>query len=88
MSGNGYASAVLASRAHLLYRVNGAHEGARYWAYVLVDAPKLAAFQKALAAGNLTVQDFGKVLAWGQGAEPDDSVREALKVQYGFELIA
>lgn len=84
----GHASAIVASRAHLLYRVDGVSGGAAFWAYVLVDAPKLTAFKKALAAGSIRVQEFGKLLVWGKGVQPDDGVREMLMNQYGFEVIA
>lgn len=88
MTARSHATAVLASRAHLVYRVDGAHEEGRYWAYVLVDAPRLEAFQQALASGSLTAQDYGKVLVWGQGSEPPPSAREQLKRDYNFDVIA
>jgi hypothetical protein len=83
-----HSSAVLASRAHLLYLVSGKRGGKAYWAYALIDGNKLAAFKKALAAGNIRVQDFGKVLEWGEGDAPPEQVKQSLKQRYNYDLIA
>ncbi len=83
-----FTSAVLASRASLLYRVDGSNGARCYWAYVLVDEPKLAQFKLAVEAGDIEVQAFGKILAWGQGEEPPMNVARDLKTTYGFDLIA
>jgi len=83
-----HTTAVLASRAHLLYRINGQSDGLPYWSYALIDEAKLAAFKKALATGRIHVQDFGKVLVWGEGAEPPPHVVQELKDKYDYEVIA
>lgn len=80
--------AVLASRLHQLYRVGGHHEGIAYWAYVLVDDAKLNNFSKAIKTGRIHVQEFGRVLAWGEGVSAPPRVAEELKEKYGYELIA
>lgn len=83
-----HASAVLASRAHLLYLVTGSRGGMSYWAYALIDEPKLAAFLRELKTGALRVQDFGKVLEWGEGNAPPEQAKQALKQKYDFDIIA
>lgn len=88
MTASGHVSSLLASRSHLLYRVDGRNGAQSFWAYVLVDAPRLAAFKKAVNAGSIRVQEFGKLLVWGKGDQPGEGVREMLKQEYGFEVIA
>lgn len=80
--------AVLASRAHLVYRVDGENRGKHYWAYVLVDQARLNAFKDAMESGAIHVQSYGKILAWGAGDEPPDSIKSDLKNNYDYDIIA
>ena len=82
-----HTSAILASRSHLVYRIDGQHQGQDYWAYALIDAGKLDAFKKVMETGHIHVQEYGKVLAWGIGGEPPEEVRQQLKDSYNFDLI-
>ena len=82
-----HASAILASRSHLVYRIDGQKQGQDYWAYALIDAGKLDAFKKMMETGHIHVQEYGKVLAWGLGIDPPEEVRQMLKDSYHFDLI-
>ena len=88
MSTKNFTTSVLAERSHLVYRVNGEKDGQRYWAYALIDNGKIDAFHKAIDSGDIYVQSYGKILAWGQGDTRPDRVKQDIKTMYGFDLIA
>lgn len=82
-----FATMILGNREEVVWRVDGdSLEGSHYWSYVAVDKPRFAAFKKALASGNIRVQDYGKILAWGKGETPPEGTRQWLSTEYGLEL--
>ena len=88
MATKNFTTSILAERAHLVYRVNGDKDGQRYWAYALIDNGKLDAFHKAIASGDIYVQSYGKILAWGLGDTVPDNIKQEIKTIYNFDLIA
>jgi hypothetical protein len=60
-------------------------EGRDAWWYVLVDAPKLEAFYRAMESGGVDLADYGKIVKSGYGDEPPSIVKQEMKDQYDFE---
>lgn len=63
--------------------------GEPYWAYVNIPAIRVKAFQKARRLGAFRLEDYGEILAWGQGADVPDEVKARMErehgVNHGFE---
>ena len=59
-------------------------DGLDAWWYILVDAPKLTAFFKAMEKGSVDLADFGKILKSGYGKTPPNSVKQEMLETYGF----
>lgn len=67
----------------IIWRVDGdGPRGEHYWTIVAIDKPRFQAFRHALEHGKIRVQDFGRVLAWGQGENPPNTVVAELKKTY------
>lgn len=66
------------TRNDLLFVVNGNNNNIDYWCILMVDKLKLDIFKRKLG-GNICVQDFGKVLEWGYGKNPPQSIIDEFK---------
>lgn len=74
-------------REEIVWRVDGdSQEGAHYWSYVAVDKQKFSSFKKALDDGDIRVQDYGKILAWGVGQTPPGDIKTHIKQHYGLDI--
>ncbi len=58
-------------------------DGRDYWAYVEMSPAKFTSFQKAKTQGGFTMQDFGEVVEWGEGAEVPEEVRARMEAENG-----
>lgn len=79
---------IIAKKGHLIHKLKAKDTTGR-WAYyfVLVEAPREAAFMKAIEGdGTLDLEEYGKVVASCYGEEPTPELREYLKERYGFEV--
>jgi hypothetical protein len=79
---------IIAKKGHLIHKLKAKDTTGR-WAYyfVLVEAPREAAFLKAIEGnGTLDLEDFGKVVASCYGEKPSDEVKDYLKEKYGFDV--
>ncbi|MEJ0009848.1 MAG: hypothetical protein WDN72_04565 [Alphaproteobacteria bacterium] len=79
---------IISKKGHLIHKLKAKDTTGR-WAYyfVLVEAPREAAFLKAIEGdGTIDLEDFGKVIASSYGETPTQEVREYLKEKYGFEV--
>lgn len=59
-------------------------DGVDAWWYILVDAPKLKAFLKAMEKGNVDLADFGQIIHSGYGATPPSTIKREMAEKYGF----
>lgn len=63
--------------------------GEPYWAYLNVPAIKVKAFKKAQGSGAFNLEDYGTIMAWGQGAAVPGEVKARMEhyhgVNHGFE---
>lgn len=83
-----FVDSIIAKKGHLIHKLKAKDTTGR-WAYyfVLVEAPREAAFLKAIDGdGTLDLEDFGKVVASCYGEEPSQEVKDYLKEKYGFEV--
>jgi hypothetical protein len=79
---------IIAKKGHLIHKLKAKDSTGR-WAYyfVLVEAPREAAFLKAIEGdGSVDLEDFGKVIVSCYGEEPTEDVKKFLKEKYGFEV--
>lgn len=79
---------IIAKKGHLIHKLKAKDTTGR-WAYyfVLVEAPKEAAFLKSIEGdGTIDLEDYGKVIASCYGEEPNQEVKEFLKEKYGFDV--
>lgn len=79
---------IIAKKGHLIHKLKAKDTTGR-WAYyfVLVEAPREAAFLKAIKGdGTVDLEEYGKIIASCYGEEPNDEVKTFLKEKYGFEL--
>ena len=79
---------IIAKKGHLIHKLKAKDTTGR-WAYyfVLVEAPREAAFLKAIEGkGTVDLEDFGKVVASSYGEKPTDEVKNYLKEKYGFDV--
>jgi hypothetical protein len=79
---------IIAKKGHLVHKLKAKDSTGR-WAYyfVLVEAPREAAFMKAIEGdGMIDLEDFGKVIASCYGEEPNPEIKAMLKDKYGFEV--
>jgi hypothetical protein len=58
--------------------------GADAWWYILVDKPKMSAFEKAMKTGDVDLADYGKIFASGYGASPSAKVKQEMAEKYNF----
>lgn len=58
-------------------------DGRDYWAYVEMPPSKAIAFKKAQITGGFSMQDYGDVVAWGEGKNVPQEVREQMEAEYG-----
>jgi hypothetical protein len=75
-----FAKKIAGSRNDLLFLVNGKSKKLEYWCIVAVDRLKLDIFKRKLG-GAMRMQDYGKVLKWGYGSEPPESVLEEFRTK-------
>jgi hypothetical protein len=84
-----FTSKLVASRGHLIYRVDGQdNQGKQRWYYLLVDKARESSFQEALRTGHLNVAEFGSILEFGYGAGPPQEVIRRLEKAYDIKLTA
>lgn len=79
---------IIAKKGHLIHKLKAKDTTGR-WAYyfVLVEAPREAAFLKAIEGdGTIDLEDFGKVVASCYGEQPTQEVKDYLKEKYGFDV--
>lgn len=76
---------ILAEKTVCVLLVRGEDpDGKPIYAYVGVRADKLKPFMEAQANGTFYPEEFGVVVASGQG-EPDAETRERMERDYGFD---
>ncbi len=83
-----FVDSIIAKKGHLIHKLKAKDTTGR-WAYyfVLVEAPREAAFLKAIEGdGTIDLEDFGKVVASCYGEEPSKEVKDYLKEKYGFDV--
>lgn len=79
---------IIAKKGHLIHKLKAKDSTGR-WAYyfVLVEAPREAAFLKAIEGdGSVDLEEYGKVIASCYGEAPTEEVKTFLKEKYGFEV--
>lgn len=79
---------IIAKKGHLIHKLKAKDSTGR-WAYyfVLVEAPREAAFMKAIEGdGMIDLEDFGKVVASCYGEVPNEETKKLLKDKYGFDV--
>lgn len=59
-------------------------DGKRYYAYMAIKALDLPKFKEVEALGSFKLEDYGVILAAGEG-EPTDAVKRYMKEEYGVE---
>ena len=65
------------SRGHM-------EDGTPHYTYLAVLPSKIMAFKKAEAEGGFYYEDFGEILAEGDGLEPPEEVKKRMEKEYGF----
>ncbi len=84
-----FTAKIVSERGQHVYRVDGfGPDGDKRWYYVVVDRLKQERFTQALASGNLDIEEFGKILKWGQGENPPPHIKEELKKEFDLDVIA
>lgn len=79
-----FADRVRHERGNNMFLVRGNDStGRAAWYFVLVDPAKKVAFRKAFS-GQVELNAYGRIIASGYGADPPTSVRERMKIEYGF----
>jgi hypothetical protein len=88
MAEKSFLNKVIGSRGHLLYTLKGtdAESGRKAYWFLLVDSHKLNKFEKALEKGTFNLEEYGKIIESGFGEEIPQSVKDALKDEYGFDV--
>lgn len=75
---------IIAEKTVCVLLVRGENpDGGRIFAYVAVRADKLEEFMEAQRKGLFYPEDYGMVLASGEG-EPSDEIRQKMTKEYGF----
>ena len=68
-----------------LFLVYGYSElGIKQYSYVIVPGEKVAAFKKAYDSGKFEPGNFGKVISWGLGDPPPETMQE-MEQKYGID---
>lgn len=65
-----------------LYLVTGKKDNAPIWCYALVPARMEAAFKTALTESRIRINQYGRVLFSGHGAQPPAQVQELIAAHY------
>jgi len=50
-----------------------------YWAYIFMPHEKHTEFMKIKDEGNLNLADYGQIIAHGEGIEPPEEVKQAIR---------
>lgn len=78
---------IFSAGQQIVWRVDGDDlDGHHYWSYVAVRKIRFSAFKRALESGKIKVQDYGEVLAWGEGDNPPEGTRQYIRQQYGLDI--
>ena len=59
--------------------------GNPFWAYLSIKPSKARAFKEAQARGSFYLEDFGKLLEWGEGEEVPADMKAELEAKYKQE---
>lgn len=85
-----YATRIVSSQQEGIFLVTGGRDVSAQpaWFYVQVAKLKQPLFLKAITAGQLTLNEYGTILASGYGALPPAHVARRMKEQFCFETAA
>ena len=84
-SPSSFVSKIIQSNAHHLRCVIADDEtGRKAYYYILVDAPKIVAYNKAMETGTLDLADYGKIIESGYG-EPPEHIKKHMLETYGYD---
>lgn len=56
-----------------------------YWVYLAVPVENFESFTQAQDHGGFDLEEYGEVLAYGNGEEPPEDVKQAMKDNYDFD---
>lgn len=59
-------------------------ENKKIYVYLAVPPSKVIPFKEAEEKGNFYYEDFGEILATGEGHEPPEEVKKRMEEEYGF----
>lgn len=60
-------------------------EAKPYWAYMAIPPVRIVEFQDARAKGNNALLDFGEILKFGYGDEPQEEIKKEMEAAYGMQ---
>ncbi len=60
-------------------------DGQPFWAYCRMHPKDFFTYQQVRAQGAFDLEDFGEVLASGEGHEPPDAVKAAMAERFGAD---
>lgn len=70
--------------AAIINLIRGTVDDEEFWAYLAVPPSKYEAFKEAEATGAYEVNDFGEILKWGKGFEPNAEDIQYMVDNYGI----
>ena len=60
-------------------------EGAPFWAYMAIRPADAPHFYEARQRGNLNLEEYGTVIAWGEGEQPPEHIKVQMHIYYGMQ---
>ena len=58
------------------------HDHSYRWFYITSSHEKVKIFNE-IKTGTFDIRDYGKIIAWGHGKAPSDTVKLQIKSKYG-----
>lgn len=75
-----FAARISREDSYSLELITGASpEGKEEWSVLLVQASRVGELSRALSSRQVVLEEFGEVLATGEGSEPPEELMEELR---------